>query len=542
VTYTVTASDGSTRQYLATALVIDLPVTTGLTAWLKADAIQPNDASQGRIFGSNAFVARWNDQSGNRQYSTQTAAASQPRYLANDLNGLPTVKWDGTNQFLRGAVSTTVKTIFAVCKKDAEATTLDGLFCASPSQDTQNIRGNATNWAAPGGAPATNGADFPNTGQVRVNGANASAHNGQWHILMEESAASPVFTYQLGQTFMNRSLNGRIAEVIIYDRALTQQEADAVGSYLADKYALTTVYPPVAPQAKMYAFGIPGWPGVVNEASKTVSLIVPASTDLTTLAPTFTLSGGATSNKLSGSAQNFTAPVAYTVTSSDSAISTVYTVTVTKATVRTDKDLLSFGPGGIINGTNVLWAAPYGSNLASLSPTVVVSPLASVSPASGATQNFTNPVAYTVTAEDGSTRVYTVTASVGPPPPTTRKPALWLDASQMLGMSDEQVVNLWPDSSGSLNSATRTVGSPVFKANVLNGKPAVRFGSTGPSFNFTRISNIRSVFWVIKENAGATQERFLLGDTEFYDFHRGVGSNGPIWSTQYTSVLRAKSI
>jgi hypothetical protein len=535
VTYTVTASNGSTREYVATALVIDLPVTAGLAAWLKADAIQPNDASQGRIFGGNAFVTRWNDQSGNRQSSTQPTAASQPRYLANDLNGLPTVKWDGTNQFLRGAVSTTVKTIFAVCKKDAEATTLDGLLCASPSQDTQNIRGNATNWAAPGGNPVTNGADFPNGGQVRVNGANSFTHNGQWHILMEESAASPVFTYQLGQTFLNRSLNGRIAEVIIYDRALTQQEADAVGSYLADKYALTTVYPAAAPAAKMYAFGIPGWPGVINEAAKTVALTVPFSADLTTLAPTFTLSGGATSDKASGSAQNFTAPVAYTVTSSDSAVSTVYTVTVTKAPVRTDKELLSFGPGGVINGTEVLWAAPYGSNLTSLSPVLVVSPLASVSPASGTTRDFTNPVTYTVTAEDGSTRVYNVTATVGPPPPTTRKPALWLDASQMLGMSQDQVVNLWPDSSGSLNSATLTQGSPLYKTDVVNGKPVVEFGPTGPSFGFNRISNIRSVFWVLKENVGASQDRFFLGDTSVYDFHRGAGSNGPIWSSQYTS-------
>lgn len=535
VTYTVTSSNGSTREFVATAVVIDLPVTAGLGVWLKADTIQPNDASQGRIFGSNAFVTRWNDQSGNRQSSTQATAASQPRYLGNDLNGLPTVKWDGTSQFLRGGVATTVKTIFAVCKKDAEATGLDGLFCASPSQDNQNIRGNGTNWAAPGGAFGTNGADFPNGGQVRVNGANASAHNGQWHILMEESATAPGFAYQLGQTAFNRFLNGRIAEVIIYDRALTQQEADAVGGYLADKYALTTAYPAVVPGAKMYALGIPGWPGVVNEASKTISLTVPFSTDLTTLAPTFTLSRGATSNKASGSAQNFTAPVAYTVTSSDSAVSTVYTVTVTKAAVRTDKELLTFGPGATINGTNVLWAAPYGSNLASLSPTLVVSPLASVSPVSGATQNFTNPVTYTVTAEDGSTRVYTVTGSVGPPPPTTRKPALWLDASQLLGLSPDDVVNLWSDSSGSLNSATRTNGSPLYKTNVLNGKPAVQFAVGGPSFSFNRISNIRSVFWVLKENAGASADRFFLGDTDVYDFHRGAGSNGPIWSDQYVS-------
>ena len=534
VTYTVTASDGSTRDYYVTVVVIDLPVTDGLAVWLKADSIHPNDASQGRIYGSNSFVTQWNDQTGNRQHAAQATAASQPQYLANDLNGLPTVKWDGTSKFLRGGVDTTIKTIFAVCKKDAEATSLDGLFCASPSQDNQNLRGNATVWNAVSNG-SSNSADFAHLGPIHVNGADSAAHNSQWHILMEESTSSPWFAYQLGQTAYNRFFNGRIAEIILYDRSLTTEERNAVGGYLADKYALSTAYPKPAPQAKLYAFGIPGWPGVINEGSKTISLTVPFSTDVTTLAPTYTMSGGAICDKASGSPHNFTGPVTYTLSSSDSLANTTYTVTVTKAPVRTEKELLAFGPGAIITGTNVAWTAPYGSNLAALTPSYVISVLATGSPASGATVNFTNPVIYTITAENGSTQNYTVTAAIAPAPPTTRKPALWLDASQLEGLTDAQVVNLWPDTSGSLNHATRTDGAPVYKAAILNGKPVVRFG-TG-SFGFSRISNIRSAFWVLKENSGAAQPRFLLGDTSSYDFHRSDGApNGPLWHAQHTSA------
>ena len=47
-------------------------------------------------------------------------------------------------------------------------------------------------------------------------------------------------------------------------------------------------------------------------------------------------------------------------------------------------------------------------DITSLSPTVLVSQKATVSPASGVVQDFTNPVIYTVTAEDGSTATYTV--------------------------------------------------------------------------------------------------------------------------------------
>ena len=536
VTYTVTAEDSSTKQYQVAVRVTDLPVVAGLGVWLKADAIQPNDATQGRVYGSSSFVAQWNDASGSGQHARQATAAVQPQYLVNNLNGLPTVKWDGTGKFLQGPSLTPVKTIFAVAKKDAEATSLDGLFCASPSQDNQNIRGNATLWSAPGNG--SNGADFSNGGQSYVNGASGFAHNGQWHILMQESASSPLFTYQLGQIAYNRFLNGRIAEIIIYDRALTTDEMNAVGSYLTDKYAITTVYPPLpAPQARLFAFGIPGWPGIIDHAAKTVSLTVPFSTNVTTLAPTYTVSSGAIGDKASGSPQNFTNPVIYTVTSSDSNVSNAYTVTVTKASARSDKELLAFGPGAIISGTNVAWTAPYGSNVAALSPSYVVSALATGAPASGATVNFTNPVTYTITAEDGSTQVYTVTAKIAPSPPTTRKPALWLDASQLEGLTDGQVLNTWPDTSGSLNFATRAYGEPTYKPAIVNGKPVVRFDSG--SFNFSRISTIRSVFWVLKENIGAAAPRFLLGDTNTYHFHRGGGANGPLWDGNTSGNIRS---
>jgi len=54
---------------------------------------------------------------------------------------------------------------------------------------------------------------------------------------------------------------------------------------------------------------------------------------------------------------------------------------------------------------------PFGTNVTALKPTIVQTG-ASVSPASGATQDFTNPVDYTVTAVDSSTQSYTVTVTV----------------------------------------------------------------------------------------------------------------------------------
>jgi len=47
---------------------------------------------------------------------------------------------------------------------------------------------------------------------------------------------------------------------------------------------------------------------------------------------------------------------------------------------------------------------PYGYDIRALAPTFQISPRATISPASGSTWNFTSPVSYTVTAEDGITK------------------------------------------------------------------------------------------------------------------------------------------
>lgn len=49
---------------------------------------------------------------------------------------------------------------------------------------------------------------------------------------------------------------------------------------------------------------------------------------------------------------------------------------------------------------------PIGTNLSNLTPSIIVSSKAIISPASGISQDFTKPVTYTITAEDGSVKTY----------------------------------------------------------------------------------------------------------------------------------------
>ncbi|MCL1891490.1 MAG: hypothetical protein FWG00_05735, partial [Coriobacteriia bacterium] len=62
---------------------------------------------------------------------------------------------------------------------------------------------------------------------------------------------------------------------------------------------------------------------------------------------------------------------------------------------------------GKIQGTNITVTVPEGTNVTSLTPSITHTG-ASISPASGVAKDFTNPVAYTVTALNNSTKTYTV--------------------------------------------------------------------------------------------------------------------------------------
>lgn len=57
---------------------------------------------------------------------------------------------------------------------------------------------------------------------------------------------------------------------------------------------------------------------------------------------------------------------------------------------------------------------PYGTDVTSLVPIITISEKASISPASGVPTDFTDPVVYTVTAEDGSKATYTATVTENP--------------------------------------------------------------------------------------------------------------------------------
>jgi formylglycine-generating enzyme required for sulfatase activity len=157
---------------------------------------------------------------------------------------------------------------------------------------------------------------------------------------------------------------------------------------------------------------------------------------VTSLIATFTWTGvsvtAAGAEQESGTTANdFTGPVTYTVTADDGTTQD-YMVTVTIAPPRTEKEITAYSftaadntelnttVTGTITGTDIALTVPHGTDVTALvaafTTTGVSVSVGGTGQESGTTANdFTDPVTYTVTAEDSSTQEYTVTVTIGPP-------------------------------------------------------------------------------------------------------------------------------
>jgi len=176
-------------------------------------------------------------------------------------------------------------------------------------------------------------------------------------------------------------------------------------------------------------------PATIDEVNHTVDIEVEYGTDMANLVATYELSEGATADiggtpQESGvTANDFSSDVTYTITAEDGTTTQDWVVTVTEAPPSTETDILLFsldeqtGPAAIddVNHT-VDVEVVYGTDLTTLVPTFELSlgataEIASVVQESGVTTvDFTNPVTYTIIAQDGTTtQDWTVTVAEEPP-------------------------------------------------------------------------------------------------------------------------------
>lgn len=232
-----------------------------LTLWLKGGVGISTDEAAG--------VSRWVDASGHGLDATQTTSAGErPELIPDALNGNSTVRFDGTSDSLRLPAGfsdfTSGLTAYVVAKPTnrggwqrffqlgngpwsdnihlARFWTTDDLIYESYSGG--NL---ASSLSAPG---VMSLAEYHLYGVSHDTGANTLRliKDGD-QVAQGAAAALPNITRSanfIGKSNWNDALfQGDIAEVLLFNRSLSEAEADAVEDYLAQKYALSSV--PAAP-------------------------------------------------------------------------------------------------------------------------------------------------------------------------------------------------------------------------------------------------------------------------------------------------------
>lgn len=212
--------------------------------------------------------------------------------------------------------------------------------------------------------------------------------------------------------------------------------------------------------------------GVIG--ADTIILTFPQGTVINKIIPTISFAGK-TLTPSSKTVQDFTGSVRYTVTAEDSSTKT-YIVTVNF--LNTAKAITSFtfqasdNPGalssnaqGIIGSDTIVIYLPAGTKVNNLTPAIGISGK-SISPASHTSRDFTHPVVYTVTAQDGTTKNYVVVVTTPAYPPVIGTVYIGNDAGNLFALDAATGKLKWKYASGYYLESSLTVANGlVYAAN-----------------------------------------------------------------------------
>ena len=265
VTFTARANDdngafGDSAPLVLTAaggVPTELSVTNGLQLWLKADA--------GTSVGGSGGVTQWADQSGNGNHAVQALEGMAPVLTNSAVNGQPALRFDGGDDFLEVADSDSISitgditTFFVV--RFADFATFRAVWGKTAGAGG-NIPAPTDLYTSPGSGQLNffrgDGAGFGNVVAGRGFAANSFLLGGvemagttvrhYYNGLLNGSGAitAPVAdangTLRIGtrgDSFTR--MKGEMAEVLIFNRALSAAERHAVEIYLGLKYAVAVV-------------------------------------------------------------------------------------------------------------------------------------------------------------------------------------------------------------------------------------------------------------------------------------------------------------
>ncbi len=238
----------------------------GLRLWLRADAVNTNDPVQVRRVGSSVFIRRWTDQSGYGNHASQGSESSQPVWVAGGLNGQPALRFDGSDDGLLlsrtlGTNSFCLLAVFRTSRShEIDSEGPGGVGGTSGQRYLFGAQHGGDYGAGAGLSVGTNGiavyehgagympalasyVGYPGPGGVLV-AVNYEAKQVSLDVLgtvIRAGIASPrswvTAPIEIGRGAYG-AFGGDLAEVLLYDRSLSEDERKGLAQWLASKYSV----------------------------------------------------------------------------------------------------------------------------------------------------------------------------------------------------------------------------------------------------------------------------------------------------------------
>ena len=213
----------------------------GLKLWLDADGGVNYDSSNG--------VSGWADQSGSGN-SAVTTTGPRPAYISNAIGGKPTVRFSWAPIYYNAMLmsgpltlgtQTSIFTVVSFSRFDANSRIIsnEGHF-ALTTDDSGNF---ATYYGNGGWNNTQSHALIVSAGQFNIlESVNTGVESAYANGIFLDLRSNPMGAFTTGYD-LGRGLGGDIAEVLVYDRALTSAERVTVENYLNQRYNVVAGVP-----------------------------------------------------------------------------------------------------------------------------------------------------------------------------------------------------------------------------------------------------------------------------------------------------------
>jgi Concanavalin A-like lectin/glucanases superfamily len=252
-------------------------VPAGRALWLRGDDL---------VGPSGGAVESWLDVSGQSAHASQATAARRPQLVAGAIGGHAAVAFDGVDDRLDlasnvFAAARTSLTVLAVVKTSDASAHLAGTGSSGAGYLTTYgnaltvVNGRATMKANSAGVGLhLSSMAAVNDGAARLISTVAKPGSSEVHVgcAAQGLSGAPPTSYAYGKSTVGASdgsssgasqdpFAGQLAELIVYHRALSAPEREAIEDYLALKYGLgTCAHQPLDPAASLASSAVMFFP------------------------------------------------------------------------------------------------------------------------------------------------------------------------------------------------------------------------------------------------------------------------------------------